>query len=300
MSDYNSSLPVRTETNGDVVAQLCDATVTSQKLAIDAAGKLAAKLSDGAGNAVTSQVNGSQQALDVGVNVAGVQIDPRQVRALTAADVVTANQGTKGLITNAWPVQPTDGTNSASYTAAGEAKVSVTQPLPAGTNAIGKVDIRDGSGNALTSSAAGGTRPLDVAMRDSSGNLYTSTNPFPVAVSSDNAGDEINNYNTVANVASNATSNHDYTVTALKTLLLTQIEASAAVKMKIEVQIETAAGSGIFNTKFVQFSSTAETNMSIVLKSPISVVAGAKVRIIRTNLDKSQSDVYSTICGQEV
>lgn len=49
---------------------------------------------DAAGNNLTSQVNGGQRALDVGIDVAGVQIDPRAIRALTSADVVTANQGT--------------------------------------------------------------------------------------------------------------------------------------------------------------------------------------------------------------
>ncbi len=55
---------------------------------------------DGSGNSLTSQVNGSQQALDVGINVAGVQIDPRQIRALTSADVVTVNQGTSPWVTS--------------------------------------------------------------------------------------------------------------------------------------------------------------------------------------------------------
>jgi hypothetical protein len=40
--------------------------------------------------------------------------------------------------------------------------------------------------------------------------------------------------------------------------------------------------------------------MQLQLKSPISQVAGAKVRIIRTNRDNQAQDVYSTICGQEV
>lgn len=51
-------------------------------------------LRDGAGNPITSQVSGSQRALDVGINVAGVQVDPRSIRALTNADVVTVEQGT--------------------------------------------------------------------------------------------------------------------------------------------------------------------------------------------------------------
>jgi hypothetical protein len=100
MSDFNSSLPVRTETNGDVAAKIVDGTITSQALAVDAAGKITAKLDDASGNGITSQANGGQQALDVGIDVAGVQIDPRQVRALTSADVVTVDQGTSPWVTN--------------------------------------------------------------------------------------------------------------------------------------------------------------------------------------------------------
>jgi len=64
---------------------------------------IGAFLRDAAGDLITSQVNGSQQALDVGINVAGVQVDPRDTRALTNADVVTAEQGT-----SPWVVSATD------------------------------------------------------------------------------------------------------------------------------------------------------------------------------------------------
>lgn len=94
MSDFNSSLPVRTQSNGDVVAFLADGTTPSQLLAIDSSGRVTIKLDDGSGNAITSQVSGAQRALDVGINVSGVQIDPREIRLLTATDVVTSQQGT--------------------------------------------------------------------------------------------------------------------------------------------------------------------------------------------------------------
>lgn len=99
MSDFNSSLPVRTENNGDVAAKIVDGTITSQALTVDAAGKISVKLNDGAGNLVTSQANGGQQALDIGIDVGGVQIDPRVIRLLTSADTITAQQGTSPWIT---------------------------------------------------------------------------------------------------------------------------------------------------------------------------------------------------------
>jgi len=39
MSDYNSSLPVRTETNGDEVVRICDKTTNTQVLTINANGR---------------------------------------------------------------------------------------------------------------------------------------------------------------------------------------------------------------------------------------------------------------------
>lgn len=205
MADSNSSLPIRTQANGDAAVKVVDGTTTSQALGVDASGRVTIKLDDGAGNLVTSQANGVQRALDVGINVSGVQIDPRSIRALTSSDVVTANQGTAAAITAAWPVKGTDGTNSQAYLATGEAKVSVTQPLPAGTNVIGSVnqgtspwitkDQSDGSvapGAAGSFSMLGGiigasssptlTAGQQVAMQgDLAGNLKVVVNqPLPV------------------------------------------------------------------------------------------------------------------------
>lgn len=65
-------------------------------------------------------------------------------------EIGTVDQGTPNTIANAWPVKPTDGTNSQSFTASGEAKVNVTQPLPAGTNVIGHVITDSGSTTVVT------------------------------------------------------------------------------------------------------------------------------------------------------
>lgn len=157
-------------------------------------------------------------------------------------------------------------------------QVTSLPSIPAGANAIGSV-----LANLQVASAA-----------------VSATNPIPVAFSPDPIGTEVIDYKTNAAIAAAATSNHDYTVSAGKTLLLSQIEATGSGKMKIEVQVETAAASGVFTTKFVQFNSTANTNMSIQTGSPLSIITGAKVRIIRTNLDKAAQDLYSTIVGQEV
>lgn len=177
MADFNSSLAVRTETNGDVVVRLGDATTPSQQLAVDTSGRIVVKLDDGAGNIITSQTNGSQRALDVGINVAGVQIDPRSIRALTSADVVTANQGTSNTHANGWFVRITDGTNDATVLSTGEQKVSVTQALPAGANNIGSVN--QGTSPWVTSDLADGSVTGGTAGTKSllAGGVYTSSLP---------------------------------------------------------------------------------------------------------------------------
>jgi hypothetical protein len=147
MSDIASELPVRSQLPGqvlpdDIIVKIGDGTnPTTQFLAVDSAGKVVVKLDDAAGNGITSQVNGAQRALDVGIDVAGVQIDPRQIRALTAADVVTANQGSAAAThASPWWTRLTDGTNNSVLLATGELTVAVTQPLPAGANNIGSVN----------------------------------------------------------------------------------------------------------------------------------------------------------------
>ena len=369
MADFSSSLPIRTETNGDVAIKLVDGTITSQTASIDSSGSQKSRISDPSGNVVTSGAQGTQRALDVELNFGNAVIDPRAVRALTATDVVTANQGAPGTAATGWFVKGTDGTNSQAYLATGEAKVSLTQALPAGANTIGSVnqgtspwvtsDLADGSasggaagsksllagviynssfpvlttgqqagaqadssgrlilspltntsvvkaqlqdnaGNGISSSAAGSTRPIDAALRDSAGSLYTAANPFPVQMSAGEAGTEVHNFNTAASVAAGATSNHDYTITTAKTFKATKFFASASGKLKIEVQV--SADGTTFVTKFVGFNSTAEPNISIDLGqfTLSDSGTGAKIRIIRTNRDNTSQDVYTTISGVEV
>jgi hypothetical protein len=150
----------------------------------------------------------------------------------------------------------------------------------------------------INSSVNTGVWAQDVAIRDENGNPFTAANPLPVT-NVDSEGTEVNDYNT-ASLAAAASGNHDYTVTALMTLKLSAIWGSASGKLKIEVQIETAAASGTFVTRFVGFNSTANPNIDLPIKENISVVAGARVRVIRTNLDNQPQSVYTTISGHEI
>lgn len=146
---------------------------------------------------------------------------------------------------------------------------------------------------------AGDVRALDISLHDEAGEAFTATNPLPVTLV-DSEGTEVNNYLTSAAVAAAATANHDYTVTAATTLKLSQVWAAASGKMKIVISIETGVATGVFTPRFAGFNSTANPNIEVPIGENISVAAGVRVRVARTNLDNQAQDLYSTISGHEI
>lgn len=81
MADQNTSLPIRTENNGDVVARISDGTIPGQQLAIDTLGRITTKVQDSAGNNLTSATAGANrplhvQAIDAAGNILGTPANP--------------------------------------------------------------------------------------------------------------------------------------------------------------------------------------------------------------------------------
>jgi hypothetical protein len=140
---------------------------------------------------------------------------------------------------------------------------------------------------------------LGMALFDEDGAAFSSSNPLPVTWV-DSEGTEINVLNTGTAIAGGATSNHDYTVTAATTLKLSRVYASASGKMKIEVSVETGVGTNTFTSRFVQFNSTANPNIDVEINENITVAAGVRVRVARTNLENQAQNLYSTISGHEI
>lgn len=140
---------------------------------------------------------------------------------------------------------------------------------------------------------------LDVAISDSAGQRIDEDNPLPVFVT-ESLGVEVEDFNEAVDVAVSASINHDYTVTAATELRWLNIEASASGKAKFELQIETAASSGVFEVKNVKFNSTANPNVKFDLKRPKTIAAGVIVRVVKTNLDEQVQSIYSTINGVEI
>jgi hypothetical protein len=251
MSDYNSSLPVRTETNGDVASKIVDATTPSQGLAVES--------------------NGNAQ-----VKVHGV--DPGSVdRVLKLSEL--GNVNSDGLY---------DATNNTIPSSSG--LVAFTRAAsPALSDQVKK----------LTAISNSTVHALDVSLHDEAGAAFSDTNPLPVKLS-DTEGTIIQDYKDATAIVVNGSDNHDYTVSAGKTLILTKVMGTASGKAKMEVQVESAAGSNSFATKWVKFNSTAEPNMSESFVDALQVATGVRVRVIMTNKDNQDQDLYSTIVGHEI
>lgn len=338
MADFNSSLPVRTQTNGDVVVKISDGTTNTQLLGIDASGRVTIKLQDGAGNSVTSQVNGTQRALDVGIDVAGVQIDPRQIRALTSADVVTANQGGAPWSQNLAQV----GGTSVSL---GQALMAASFPVVIASNQSA-IPVTQSTSPWITSDVAGGSVTGGTAGTKSllAGGIFNTVAPTlttgqQAAFQLDSSGNQKVNLVTpipagsnaigsvLANlqVASAAVSNtNPVPVTITSSVAGTPVQdyhtSAALAAGSSTVFTYTVAASHTFNlqriwasasgkikavvavagsTAFVGFNSTATPNIDITVISPPTVAAAATVTVTITNNDLLAMDVYATIEGNQ-
>lgn len=161
------------------------------------------KLQDGSGNAITSQVSGSQRPLDVGINVAGVQVDPRtrSWNLSAGTDSNTATQGPAAITSGAWPIKLTDGTNVTAVKAASTAAIasdpssvvalSPNSPIPTGSNTIGSVSNISGTVSlptgASTSSlqTSGNSSLSSIDSKLNSLGQKTMSGSVPVTLSSD-------------------------------------------------------------------------------------------------------------------
>lgn len=333
MSDQNTSLPIRTESAGDVIVKVGDKTVPSQQLAIDSSGLVGVKVSDAAGVAIGSVADALKVAItstpaivadqatftygttaqtvvgavyqDTAATVpsgkqAGLRITAQRGLHVNLRDSAGAELVGAHAMASSVPVTIASDQTALPVSQSGTwniNNVAGTVSLPTGAATAAKQDTGntsiasvDSKLNSLGQKLASGSVPVTLASDQAAIAVYITDSP----------GVEINDYSAAVAVAAAATSNHDYTVTALKTLRLTQIEAAASGKMKIEIQVESAAASNTFASKFVKFNSTSTTCISIPLSQPITVAAGVRVRIIRSNLDKTAQDLYTTISGYEV
>jgi len=339
MSDFNSSLPVRTELPGDVIVKVADATVPAQQLTINPDGSV--NITDNGGSLT---VDGT---VELGATTLAA-LESITVQNPAGAGAVNIQDGGNSITVDAVNLDirdlvfATDKVDASGSTVALDAGTlaaleSITVQNPSGA---GAVNIQDG-GNSITVDAT----DLDIRnLAASQDNVAISDGTDTLAVNADGS---INSVVTATNLdirdlthvsdsvkigdgtdflAVNAdgsinvvpqedpgTERVNYNTAAAVAggatsnhdFLFTnggrlyEVLATASGKLKAEVQIETGSATGVFNTVAVRFNSTATPDCDMILSKYATIPTGARVRVIRTNKENQAQDVYSTIVGIE-
>lgn len=260
MADYDSSLPIRTETDGDAVVKIVD-LAGSNLWNIDSNNIGQVNLNDGTNSLVIGATG-------------GIAI------SIPAGEKIIVTDGTEDLlITPTGTIGIGDGTNDLAIGSNGEVTSIVTDGTDTwdiDSNGVGQVNLNDG------------TDALDI---NSDGSIN-------VSIVDAVQGDEVHEYAVVvAGVPGTINTVVDYTVTAGKTLQLKAAQASFSGKGKAELQVGPASSEV---TKAVWFVSTSSGVAEMIFPQPIEVAAGDKVLLKLTNRDKQNADVYGFINGNEI
>jgi hypothetical protein len=277
MADYDSSLPVRTETDGDVVSKIVDGA-GANTWAIDANNIGQVNLNDGT-NALAIGANGELTTI-VTDGTDTIAIDTNGNLSTLITDgltnlVIDQNSGSAYVA-----IVDSDG-DMAQVTTSGQLHTVIydgagTNSWVVDGNGIGQVNLSDG------------TDTLDI---NTDGSLN-------VNVVQSTVGDDIHVYNTSAAVAPAGVSTViTYTVSTGKTLLLKSVEASGSGKAKVEVLAGTPSSETV---RAVFFISTSNGFGQIVFPQPIEVIAADNVLVTMTNRDNQSQDLYAFINGSEV
>jgi hypothetical protein len=320
MADYNSSLPIRTENDGDAVVKVADATIPSQQLTVNADGSV--NITDNGGEITVDATDldirdlssasdsvevlqDTHDDLNANVNIQVGDVDVSNGNPVPVSDaggsltVDATDLDIRDLAFATDKVDVSGSTNIGLDAATLAALESITVQNGSGASAV---NIQDG-GNSLTVDAIDlDIRDLthvsdSIKVGDGTDLLAVNTDGSINVVVQEDVGVEVVHFDTAAAVASGATSNHDRVFASASKLH--QVLASASSKLKIEVQIETGSATGVFNSVAVAFNSTSDNNINIHLAKFAVIPAGARVRVIRTNRDNQAQDVYSTIVAIE-
>lgn len=218
-----------------------DATSTTQPvsgtIAATQSGTWSTRNQDGNGNLLTSQISGSQRALDVGINVLGTQVDPRSIRALTSSDVVSAVQsGTWDINNISGTVSlPTGASTSANQTT-GNASLATIATNTTGLNATIAATNAASPADALQIGVKNGSNIVPITEGQA-----TSANSLPVVIASDQSVLTITQGNstgkTVHLISDNLTTTSTtanqvittYTVTTGKTFYLQSFDCNVVI-----------------------------------------------------------------------
>lgn len=290
MADFNSSLPIRTESAGDAIVKVADSAVPSQQLAVNADGSV--NITDNSGS----------------ITVDAADLDIRDLSA--SQDNVAISDGTDSLEINAdGSLNITDNGGSLTVDAtdldirdlsAAQDNVAISDGTDSlEINADGSLNITDNGGSLTVDATDLDIRDLsasqdNVAISDGTDTLaINSDGSINVVVNADVQGTEVVDYNTTSSLAGTTSVNHDYTVTASTLFIGEELWVSGSDRIKVEVLVNAVP-------VFTAFNSEANLNIRIPLDRMVKATAGQVIRITITNRANQARDVYSTLTGVEV
>jgi hypothetical protein len=297
MADILSSTPIESITEGNPVK------VSGNLTANALANPIIVQISDGA-----SAISSTGTSLDVNLTNASVavtatdlDIRPLQAGSLATDDniLIYANTAKDGTIVNGSGVAVK--VDDSAFTIGSDNVAPI-----AGIYETGGDTVDDGDVGALRMTQ---DRKLQIDIGSVSatavpvsanGTSNSETNPLYVQnVQGVVSGIEVIDYDTASSVASQATSNHDYTVTATKTLKVIRVTGSSAGAQKIELQSGPLAS---LATKQVAFTSQSNQTWVMEFDGRLEVpdTSTGTLRIARTNRERVATDLYSTIIATEV
>lgn len=306
MADYNSSLPVRTEQDGDVVVKVGDGLVPSQQLTVNPDGSV--NVTDNGGSLTVDATDFDIRDLDSATDsVEVLQATHDNLNANVTIQVGDVD------VSNANPVPVSDAGGSLTVDAVNldirdlvfatdkvDASGSVVALDATTLAALETITVQQGTSPWVVSATDLDIRDLthvsdSVKIGDGTDFLAVNSDGSINVVPLEDPGTETVNFNTVASVAAGATSNHDLVFATASRLY--QVLAAASGKLKVTIQIETGSATNTFSTVAVRFNSTANPDCDMTLSKYAVIPAGARVRVIRQNNDNQPQDVYSTIVG---
>ena len=268
--------------------------------------------------------------LEVQLRSAGVEIDPRQIRALTSADAVDVSDRAARLLGVVYGSYSDNSLLAAVKLGTLPARANAAVPLwTEGNSTPLSVDLAGAlrvSGEAVGGIAqtqvrnaldaawvnvgvgaeSGSILHMPVRVQGTGANVVEPMNTTPVGteyalpVRNIPSGiiapsNPIIDYHVTTGLGRGSSSTHTYTATG--NLRISSIEVSASGAMKIEIR---TGNSGSETTKLVAF--TSETNLTAQLRfhEELQLTAGQRIQVILTNRESQTMDVYSTVLGFNV
>ena len=322
MADLNTSLPIRTQANGDAVIKIVD-TGGTNIAGVDASNNLKVVLGVGSSVVGTATIQDGGNSITVDnstLSVVGGGTEATALRVTVASDStgvlsIDDNGGSITVDGSVTALNPSVVLDDAAYTpATGSATVIGAEVDDSGTDSVDEGDagavrmstnrnlyvrIRDNAGNERGQNVdANGNANVILASNSGVdvGDVTinnTEASPIPVFITGASSGGEVNNYDTSAAVSASATDNHDYNTTG-SALIIKQVSFAASGKMKIEFLTGTTE---TLTTQAVWFTTSANPSYTHTFGQPVELPANGTARLARTNLESSSMDVYSTING---